>query len=443
MGKTGKAKQQAWKEAWKEDAAREGWWVDKPGHDPKQRPWQPWRGSWGPSTSAGPHAGAGRYDQIELKPEPTGPKGGLMEALTPASEKPVALMQAIQKALTSSRKADARMRRLKEEKERREKQWQQWASEHKAAYFRQLKEFEADVARVTEEMNAAAVAGRTAADKITQLVAHGLPTEEAGPSGEAEDNSWEQFLGHDHDMEPQEGGYYQEALAATRFLRPTPAAPSPPVLQIRPEILQQLLLSVGGHLGSQPGPPPLTEGLPPPGQGFVQTYAADSSGHQGHVPPDGPTMPSMPGDKPDMDMPPPVYGPLLGPKDRRSSPLHPGQRDSGAPRVPTNLEAPRSNIKEATKAPPVPSEREKSIHAKLEAKRAAELGTVPGAALQPFRGGASGTGSVIPEGVKYTDLQTEEKGEPAPVSRTEAGLIDDDDRDPQHGHRSPGLDGLG
>ena len=329
---------------------------------------------------------------------------------------------------------------IREEKSKREKQWQQWAAEQKQTFLNQKKEFEADVQRLNEEMATTAVAGRTAAEKITQLVAHGLPEEVPTPREVTEDGSWEQLIAGDadHEMESQEGGFYQEALAASRLLRQatTPTTSTAPVLQIRPEILQQLLIGAGGHLGTAVA----AAGSAPPGLVPQAAYTASHPGPPGHLPMGGPGLPVEPSG---IDMPSANYGPLMGPKDRCFSPLHPGQRDPAATRVPTNQAAPREGIKDATKAPPSKFGGGSGFLAKLEAKRAAEI--AQGSALKPFHGGGAGP-------------RTEEDvvagaGAPAGASTGAAEMpptgpqqIDEDDLETQEvqaGTRSPGLNGLG
>ena len=430
MGKSGKAKQQPWKDGWTKDAAQGGWWKDRSGQDQRSRSWQLWRGSWGSPAPAGGQGGS-RYDQVELKEEPAALRPGLGD-LTAASEKPVALMQAIQRALTASRRADTRMRKLREEKDKRDKQWQQWATDHKTAYFAQLKEYESDISRLTEEMNSTATTGKAAADQITQLVAHGLPEEEQAPRGAAADASWEQFLLKDQEMEASDGCYFQEALAATRMLGTgrQPVGQTPPVLQIRPEILQQLLLSAGGQLG-----PSIPVGGPiPPGLGSPLKYAAS--------PPGAPSGPALPAESVVPDIPHPAYGPLLGPKDRRSSPLHPGQRDPNATRVPTAQEPPRESVKEATKNQPAKPTGGSGLQAKLDAKRAMELQGGFGTAMHPFRGGANVPG-MSPRTGDGPNVSSDGLPVDAVLAAAAAEVIADEDLPEKDGTRSPGLHGLG
>ena len=143
-----------------------------------------------------------RPDQIELKEDKPTPKGPPGLELAPASERPLAVMNAAQKALTAPRKADGKMRRLKEEKERREKQWTQWAAETRASFFAQMKEYETDIARINDEMTHTAAAA--------MLVNHGLPPEE--PMEVAEDNSWEQLLMAEPETTDDGSGFYMGSI---------------------------------------------------------------------------------------------------------------------------------------------------------------------------------------------------------------------------------------
>ena len=147
-----------------------------------------------------------------------------------------------------------------------------------------------------------------------------------------------------------------------------------------------------------------------------------------NLPPGGPGLPAEPSG---LDLPSAMYGPVGGPRDRRSSPLHPGQRDPGQLRVPTEQAAPREGINDATKAPPSKVTGGIGLQAKLDARRAAEM--EQGLAMKPFRNGAPAAPvSDAADGrlpVASGDIPTE--------------LIEEEDLDLQSGTKSPGLDGLG
>ena len=123
-------------------------------------------------------------------------------------------------------------------------------------------------------------------------------------------------------------------------------------------------------------------------------------------------------------------------KDRRSSPLHPGQRDPSQARVPNSLEQPRESVKDATKHPPGKPQVLKGLQAKLEERRSAEQGG--GAALQPFRN---------QRGPSHPETQNQEaakRTETADKAASDADqIVSDEDKDLQDGIRSPGLNGLG
>eukprot|EP00439_Symbiodinium_sp_Y106_P019167 s2956_g2.t1 len=421
MGRGAKAKAQPWRE----NAQDDKWWAKQEGQGGQGqhgRPWRFWSGAWG---SPGQRAkSTQRYDQVQLKDDT--PAKETRQELTAASERPVALMQAVQRALTASRKADARMRRLKEEKSKRERQWQQWAEEAKASFFQQKKEFESDIQKLEADMAETAVTGRTAADKVSELVLHGLPQEPVPTAAPAGDDSWDRLIADEPDQGDHGPGFYQEALAASNLLRPTAprAQATAPVLQIRPEILQQLLLSTGGRI-SMPDGTPVQLSAPHPGP----PYTAPGARGEGSTGPEGlDTATDLLGADPAA----PPYGPVGTFKDRRSSPLHPGQRNHADPK------AGRENVKEATKTPPGKPAPAKSLQAKLEARRAEEMGN--GTAMQPFRVGTAG-GALQTGTVSDAPTGSEALIEPPPSAAVSEQI--DIDADMPDGTKSPGLDGMG
>ena len=121
-------------------------------------------------------------------------------------------------------------------------------------------------------------------------------------------------------------------------------------------------------------------------------------------------------------------------KDRRSSPLHPGQRHHADPK------AVRENVKDATKTPPGKLSPGKGLQAKLEAKRAAD--PLSGAALQPFRMSAVEGVAPLPTGTQ-TVQEVPPVPVPTPPPSSGPGTQIDLEMDLQDGTRSPGLDGLG
>ena len=423
MGRSGKTQAQPWHD---EPQQAGSWKAPKEaGQGQRGRPWRYWSGSWGSPASKA--KAAPRYDQIQLKEESAGPRGVATE-MTPASERPVALMQAVQRALTASRKADARMRRLREEKTRRERQWQQWAEEAKASYHQQKKAFESDIQKLEGDMEETAATGRAAADKVTQLVVHGLPSEPTVMEVPMEDASWDALVAEDPEHGESGAGFYQEALAASSLLRPATSSTqaAAPLLQIRPELLQQLLLSAGGRVGSLDGGHP-----PPPGLTVGTPYTVQGSSGDVVLTPDGPGAGTG---LLTSDLTTPAYGPLSAHKDRRSSPLHPGQRHHADPK------AVRENVKDATKTPPGKLSPGKGLQAKLEAKRAAD--PLSGAALQPFRMSAVEGVAPLPTGTQ-TVQEVPPVPVPTPPPPSGPGTQIDLEMDLQDGTRSPGLDGLG
>ena len=83
--------------------------------------------------------------------------------------------RAIQQALTKAKKADGRARKLKEERERREAQWKAFAKSMQARYVRNREQYEADLLRLDEELQATKRQGAEAADLVTAIVTGQIP----------------------------------------------------------------------------------------------------------------------------------------------------------------------------------------------------------------------------------------------------------------------------
>ncbi|CAE7305572.1 unnamed protein product [Symbiodinium sp. KB8] len=290
-------------------------------------------------------------------------------------------MREVQKMVSMARKADGRVRKLKEEQSKRETQWKLFAKKSREDFLTEQKNYEADMKRLAVEIQTATQKGVEASAEVKDIIAHGVRPQD--PAMETTD-AWDALL------------------EAARLLAATLAS-LPPGTD-----LQQFGLR-GPAPAPSPVPPPLVpEPLYHPPQPVQRdptlgppTYCAMSPGtREKRTEPYPATSPlpvkpdAMPATEQDHKVPPPV--------------LHPGQRDPSQHRARTDEEPPRSNVKDATKTLPTKGSAGKAdIQAKLDAKRSA--------AMQPFRGaGPQPTPPPVPDSGQTNTAD----GPP--------GLIDDD-----------------
>ena len=309
---------------------------------------QYWRGSWAVSPRAQRNQQP-RYDQVQLGERTT--HGGWEHPWNTGPDewsRAPTLAQAEQKELTSARKADTRLRKLAAEKELRTKQWEKFKADQKRNFVLQKQQFGEDMARLDMEIQQASESGSAAADRMKQIVLHGAAHGGAPQAPPVpDDQEWESLMMAEG-MAVEPSSFLREALHAAQY--------------------------AGQPMGAQgmPGPPmapPPAERLP----AFGASGPSPAPGPAGHVTPAPAAVPGhvAPGQAGTVASPASLSSePLLtdpytgasparmaaGPEpmmsgDRRTSPIHPGQRVPGTPRVPTSEEPPRAGIKPATSAP--------------------------------------------------------------------------------------------
>ena len=152
-----------------------------------------------------------KYDQMQLKPA-----AGAEPIPAPCGEEPDSgdLMRAIQKALTASRKADQRLRKLSSERDQKEKQWERYGAEMKAAYEKEFKKFRADMTRIDQDLDSTMRQGQEAAGLVKQLASGGLRPPAPAPA--VEDSGWAALIANtaaDAEMEEPDG-FLRKALQA-------------------------------------------------------------------------------------------------------------------------------------------------------------------------------------------------------------------------------------
>ena len=82
----------------------------------------------------------------------------------------------MQKAFTAAKKADARVRKLKEELVHGKAQWTQYSKKLRARYAAQEKQREQDVKKLEENIRAATENGQEAAKQVQELAMSGTAT---------------------------------------------------------------------------------------------------------------------------------------------------------------------------------------------------------------------------------------------------------------------------
>ena len=247
-------------------------WKNNPGGDRyadhnAHRSWQYWSGA-RPSPK-GKHGIPQRYDQVQLPGSASGDKTEETPCLMPfafGSESAAStrdhgdlLRRQVQKALTTSKRCETKIRKLAETKETRQIQWRAWKAQMKSSFLKQQQQFEKDQVAIDDEIAVLRSQGEEAAQAMQQLVLHGpaaMDTEAPAPPPEA--GAWEDFLGQST-SEPPAMDFMRQAyafaqMAAQRHGQGMPAPPGQRGLGVMPPFMMEQMV------GCPPAPPP---SLPP------------------------------------------------------------------------------------------------------------------------------------------------------------------------------------
>ena len=181
--------------------------------------WRVWSGAWhSPQGGRGRRDQASDYDQIVL-PEPSRPERHTRvedDEDTPAA---TPLMRAVQKTLTQARKADVKVRKLKEEAATKTKQWDAFQQDLKARYSKQKKKkYQEDQKRLQAELDQATLQGQEAAANMQLLVLNGMGPQPTEPE-QAVDMDWDALINTVSEPEPTES-FLRDALAAAELADP-------------------------------------------------------------------------------------------------------------------------------------------------------------------------------------------------------------------------------
>ena len=302
----------------------------------------------------------------------------------------------LQGLVNGARKAESRLSRAVAAKERAQAQWQQYLADMKTAYLKEQKRYFQLLERQEKEVAEAAEGQEQAHAVICQAAFQG---ELSGPM-EMEDVSteqagaWDQML---HGWEEEGGGEDADVLrrALGGFLRSTDGDAQ--LRQALGSALQYRTPTRG--TGAMPRTPPGMERRPAP-------VAEEAPRGADPYPSPAPTeslTPSVAAAMQKMSVQPPP-APVSG---GRPAHLHPGQRDPSRARVPSSVEAPRPNIKDATKVlqKGTPSS---ALSEKLEAKRlqmlSASMTSLP---RGKGMGHPSGEGQTMPVHIQDDDFSSD------------------------------------
>ena len=208
-----------------------------------------------------------RYDTMEVREQDYSfPRDPTMTVRDPDSPD-TRQRRAIQKALTTAKKQDGKVRKIKEMLAYRQQQWEVFSKKMKTNFLKQERQFHEDMDKLNAELTQAQAQGKEAAALMQRLASGQTDMEEDEPV--LPDTAWETLL---NASAPDPDSYPEEALRAARQVRiagtrapPEAAAPVHP--------------SGTAHRGAEPTPPPTSSSLyaaePPAGV----PYQASPSGH--------------------------------------------------------------------------------------------------------------------------------------------------------------------
>ena len=142
---------------------------EKPG-----KKWQLWRGSWYASPKSQPQRP--QYDKVVVPWQKDKHYQANASSQDEGEDNGTGseLRREIQRALSAARKADLRVRRLKEDRNLKEAQWKIYEQEAKAEYVRERKRFENAVAKIDNEIKEATGLGHEASQQYKPWQCMGL-----------------------------------------------------------------------------------------------------------------------------------------------------------------------------------------------------------------------------------------------------------------------------
>ncbi|CAE7247667.1 unnamed protein product, partial [Symbiodinium sp. CCMP2456] len=167
------------------------------------------------------------YDRVQLggkgargKPEGTPP----WQDVSAGGQEALSQTQAVQRALTIARKADAKIRRLRSEVDVRKQQWEKFIVEQKQNFVRQKRQFGDDISKLEHEIQQATAAGHEAAERMKAIVLQGVEAvRQQEVAMETEDDEWDRLM-QEEEASTVPSGFLQEAYSAAQRLQSGPPA---------------------------------------------------------------------------------------------------------------------------------------------------------------------------------------------------------------------------
>ena len=170
-----------------------------------------------------------KYDQVQVQED----DGAVLRDALSSNVRQIGqgtdLMKAIQKALSATRKADQRARRLTQEKKQKEAQWRQYGREMKESYERESRKYHQDILRLDAELEDVLQNGHEAAETVKKLAAHGLSAQQTDAPMEdmSHGAGWEALLASSQEPPELDDNFLREALQAANRAAPSSAYSDP------------------------------------------------------------------------------------------------------------------------------------------------------------------------------------------------------------------------
>ena len=363
--------------------------------------WQLWPGSYAasPKQAARPIPPQNlRYDQVQVKGLSKGGRMGNRTEVVEIPDEEATHMDGIQRALTLARKADGKVRKLKEEEELRRAQWKQYVLVMRNAFNKQHKQFEADLRRIGEERTNAASQGQAAAQSVTMIALRGtqMQVAEENPGPDA----WDEMMisAEEQQMEPQ--GFLASAMQAAQLAQAPPTQSrllaAPPAAAVTPQHCPSSAMPMTPQHQGWASPQEMTYGPAVPTDPYM-------------------TSPSMPA--------PPGLGAETPVRHGHRTRPQPYPAEGQAPRVPVHTVVPgMMHAADPTGVPLAEKLEHRRAHMAANGEGPGTGPTPQGSALRPF-GRPAGP---PPPDPRHADGQEQNQPAPEMQQRVPANIVDDD-----------------
>ena len=319
--------------------------------------WSVWPGAWPKRKDQGPKGnGKQRFPTYDGDWGDNGEQTMVVEERRNPSAPYPTLSSVVQQTVNVSRKAETKVAKLRKAIVSKEEKWRAYQVAMKAAYNREKQRCEKDQQRLHAELATALQEEEEAHQLLATAAAEFSRLDKSVPDTGA---NWEDFLGKAEDPPEDtvqslsrqlEEAIQRRSMGRDPADRPAPGRP-PPGLPCRE-----------GHAVSTSAPTPPPSG-PPPTYNSKSPLRAGAAGEH-------PFGSREEAEALHKAMPANGLQEVQKAMDRRTSPLHPGQRRMEEIRQPTSAAPPRQGVKPATTKPTPPEPPHGSLADKLAQKRA-------------------------------------------------------------------------